>query len=58
MSFELKNARATYQRLVNKIFVQQIGRNVEVYVDDMLMKSTKEDHHLDDLRETFETLRY
>jgi len=42
MSFGLKNARATYQRLVNHIFHPQIGRNVEVYVDDMLVKSTKE----------------
>ena len=38
------------------MFVQKIGRNVEVYVDDMLVKSKEEDHHLDDLRETFETL--
>ncbi|KAL0462604.1 UNVERIFIED_CONTAM: hypothetical protein Slati_0148000 [Sesamum latifolium] len=36
MPFGLKNARATYQRLVDKIFWPQIGRNVEVYVDDML----------------------
>ena len=57
MPFGLKNARATYQRLVNKMFVQQIGLNVEVYVDDMLVKSKKEDHHLNDLRKTFETLR-
>ena len=57
MSFGPKNVRATYQRLVNRMFVQQIGWNVEVYVDDMLVKSKKEDHDLDDLRETFETLR-
>ena len=38
------------------MFFQQIGRNVEIYVDDMLVKSKKEGHHLDDLRETFETL--
>ena len=41
MPFGLKNARATYQRLVNKMFVQQIGLNVEVYVDDMLVKSKR-----------------
>ena len=57
MLFGLKNARATYQRLVNKMFVQQIRLNMEVYVDDMLVKSKKEDHHLNDLRKTFETLR-
>ena len=49
--------QATYQRLVNKIFSRQIGRNMEVYVDDMLVKSKEEDTHLDDLKETFATLR-
>jgi hypothetical protein len=39
MPFGLKNAGATYQRLVNKMFRDQIGRKVEVYVDDMLVKS-------------------
>ena len=56
MPFGLKNAGATYQRLVNKMFVRQIGWNVEVYIDDMLVKSKEENHHLNDLRETFETL--
>ena len=54
MPFGLKNAGATYQRLVNHMFHPQIGRNVEVYVDDMLVKSLDEDKHL---RETFDTLR-
>ena len=53
--FGLKNAGATYQRLVNQMFNKQIGRNIEVYVDDMLVKSKKD--HLDDLKETFNTLR-
>jgi hypothetical protein len=57
MSFGLKNAGATYQRLMNRMFHDQIGRNVEVYVDDMLVKSKEEDSHLDDLGETFKTLR-
>ena len=57
MPFGLKNAGATYQRLVNKMFSKQIGRNMEVYVDDMLVKSKKELAHLDDYRETFATLR-
>ena len=57
MPFELKNARATYQRLVNKMFSKQIGRNMEVYVDDMLVKSREELAHLDDLKETFATFR-
>ena len=57
MSFGLKNSGATYQRLINKIFAHQIERNVQVYVDDMPMKSQREDGHLDDLKETFDTLR-
>ena len=39
------------------MFHLQIGRNVEVYVDDMLVKSLDEEKHLDDLEETFDTLR-
>ena len=57
MPFGLKNAGATYQRLVNHMFRPQIGRNVEVYVKDMLVKSQNEETHLDDLQETFDTLR-
>ena len=57
MPFGLKNAGATYQRLVNKMFSQQIGRNMEVYVDDMLVKNKEELTHLDDLKETFSTLK-
>ena len=53
MPFGLKNAGSTYQRLMNRMFHDQIGQNVEVYVDDMLVKSKEEDSHLDDLRETF-----
>ena len=56
MPFRLKNAKATYQRLVNHMFSHQIGKNVEVYVDDMLVKSKDEANHLDDLKETFSTL--
>ena len=57
MSFGLKNAGATYQRLMNKMFTHQIRRNMQVYVDDMLVKSLCEKDHLDDLQETFDTLR-
>ena len=57
MPYGLKNAGATYQRLVNKMFSKQIGRNMEVYVDDMLVKRKEEFAHLDDLQETFTTLR-
>ncbi|KAK0581310.1 hypothetical protein LWI29_012365 [Acer saccharum] len=56
MPFGLKKAGVTYQRLVNKIFARQIGRNMEVYVDDMLTKSITADKHINDLRETFDVL--
>ena len=57
MPFGFKNIGATYQRLMNKMFAHQIGRNVQVYVDDMLVKSLRENDHLNDLQETFDTLR-
>ena len=57
MPFELKNAEAMYQRLMNKMFTHQIGRNVQDYVDDMLVKSLRENDHLNDLQETFDTFR-
>lgn len=53
MPFGLKNAGATYQRLVNKVFKDQIGRNMEAYIDDMLVKSIDEHALLADLREVF-----
>ena len=57
MPFGLKNAGTTYQRLMNKMFTHQIGRNIQVYVDDMLVKSLRENDHLNNLQETFNTLR-
>ena len=53
----IEECGATYQKLVNKMFVQQIEHNVKVYIDNMLIKSREEDHHLSDLREMFEILR-
>ena len=57
MSFGLKNAGATYQRLVNKVFADKIGRSMEVYVDDMLLKSPTIEQHIKDLADTFASLR-
>ncbi|GJY57702.1 reverse transcriptase domain-containing protein [Tanacetum coccineum] len=56
MPFGLSNARATYQRLVDKAFHKQIGRNLEVYVDDLVTKSRTEDEIIRDNEETFKTL--
>ena len=57
MPFGLKNAGATYQRLVNKMFQVQIGWNMEVYVDDILVKSTRSRNHTHDLHEAFGMLK-
>ncbi|GJR16219.1 reverse transcriptase domain-containing protein [Tanacetum coccineum] len=57
MPFGLKNAGATYQRLVDKAFKKQIGRNIEVYVDDLVIKSHTERETLGDVEETFHNLR-
>jgi hypothetical protein len=57
MPFRLKNAGATYQRLANKMFRDQIGRNMEVYVDDMVVKSIRAANYIADLEETFNTLK-
>nr|KYP33936.1 Transposon Ty3-I Gag-Pol polyprotein [Cajanus cajan] len=56
MPFGLKNAGATYQRLMDKVLVDQLGRNVEAYVDDMVVKSMSLDRHLDDLQELFKNV--
>ena len=57
MPFGLKNVGATYQRLVNKMFHSQIGRNMEVYVNDMLVKSKRMKDHITDLDEAFKILK-
>lgn len=57
MPFELKNVGPTYQRLVNQRFSKQIERNMKMYIDDLLIKSKEVESHLDNLEETFETLR-
>nr|GEY11416.1 reverse transcriptase domain-containing protein [Tanacetum cinerariifolium] len=57
MQFGLKNARATYQRLVDKAFQKQIGRNLDVYEDDLVIKSRTEKEVIRDAEEMFKTLR-
>jgi hypothetical protein len=56
MTFGLKNARATYQKAIQKCLASQIGKNVEAYVDDVVIKTTKEDQLIADLIETFANL--
>ena len=57
MPFGLKNAGATYQRLVNRMFQKQIGTTMEVYIDDILVKSTTAELHIAHLSEAFQILR-
>ncbi|KAI5333676.1 hypothetical protein L3X38_023808 [Prunus dulcis] len=57
MPFGLKNAGATYQRLVNHLFAPLIGNTMEVYVDDMLVKSRTADQHIPNLSATFTILK-
>lgn len=53
MPFGLKNAGATYQRLVNTMFKDEIGNIIKVYVDDMIVKSTTADDHIANLDKVF-----
>lgn len=55
MSFELKNIGAIYQKMMEKIFRDHKGRNIEVCVDDFLMKIKSPSPHIKDLKETFAT---
>ena len=57
MSFRLKNAGATYQRLVTKMFRPLLGKTIEVYIDDMLVKSKECLDHATHLQEAFELLK-
>ena len=56
MPFGLKNTGATYQRLVNKVFESLIRKNMEVYVDDMIVNSKEDNWHPTNLRATFALL--
>ena len=56
MPFSLKNADATYQRLVNKMFADYLGDTMEVYIDNMLVKSLLAEQHLDHLHQAIEVL--
>jgi hypothetical protein len=56
MTFELKNGGATYQKCIHIVLEPQIGRNVKAYIDNIVVKSKKQDDLLDDLKETFNNL--
>ena len=57
MPFGLKNAGSTYQRMMTKMLKPQLGRSIEVYIDDMVVKSKVVSEHVGDLTNIFEVLR-
>ena len=57
MPFGLKNAGSTYQRMMTKMFEAQLGKNIKVYIDDMVVKSKIVSEHIGDLTNIFKILR-
>ena len=57
MPFGLKNAGSTYQRMMTRMFELLLGKNIEIYIDDVMVKSKMVSKHLGDLRVIFEVLR-
>ena len=57
MPFGLKNARATYQRMMTRMFELQLGKNIEIYIDNMVVKSKAKSEHVNNLGNIFAILR-
>ena len=57
MPFGLKNAGSTYQRMMTRMFKSLLGKNIEIYIDDMVVKRKVVSEHLGDLRVIFEILK-
>ena len=57
MHFGLKNTGSTYQRMMTRMFEPQLGKNIEIYIDDIVVKSKLESEHVNALRSIFEILR-
>ena len=57
MPFGLKNARATYQHMMSRIFEPLLGKTMEAHIDDILVKSRLREDYLANLREVFEFMR-
>ncbi|KAK4390326.1 hypothetical protein Sango_2095900 [Sesamum angolense] len=56
-AFRLKNASTTYQKVMQRIFDCMLHKNMECYIDDLVVKSKKREDHLQNLRKVFERLR-
>ena len=57
MPFGLKNASATYQKVMIRMFKPQLGKNIEIYINDMIVKSKGESEHVNGLGNIFDILR-
>ena len=57
MPFGLKNAGSTYQKMMTRIFEPQLGKNIKIYIDDMIVKSKLKSEHVNDLGNIFKILR-
>ena len=57
MSFGLKNAGSAYQRMITRMFEPQLGKNIDIYIDDIVVKSKVESKHVNDLGNIFDILR-
>ena len=57
MSFGLKNVGSTYQRMITRMFKPQLGKSIEVYIDDIVVKSKVVFEHMGDLGNIFEIMR-
>ena len=57
MPFGLKNTGSTYQRMMTRMFEPQLGKSIEVYIDDMVVKSKVVSEHVKDLENIFEIMR-
>ena len=57
MPFGLKNAGSTYQMMMTRMFEPQLGKNIEIYIDDMVVKCKLESEHINDLGNIFKILR-
>ena len=57
MPFGLKNATSTYQKMMTRMFEPQLGKNIEVYIDEIVVKSKLESEHINNLKNIFEILR-
>ena len=57
MPFGLKNAEVTYQRMMSRIFEPLLGKSMEAYIDNMLVKSKSRENHFTHLQEVFQLMR-